>query len=132
MSKTEYIKEIWNLVFNGNNNMQINGFHFSGYENKTNPQSYSLEQKIERLEEQKRKIQQDLNKKSNNPDPKAAIGDNLANSAVNRKILEKIESQINILESRKNSSAHNDNISEINNKAKNQPDNPGKNIDILA
>ncbi len=71
--------------------------------NEKKSQSVPIEQKIKKLEELKRKIEQDLTKRSVNPDPKAAQGDNNANSAVNRRILKQIETQIDVLENRRTS-----------------------------
>lgn len=85
--------------------MQINSVNNnSAYNPGTrNHQSTSIEQKIKKLEDRKRKIEEDLATPSNNPDPKAAQGDNAANSAVNRRILQQIEQQIQTLEQRGNS-----------------------------
>jgi chaperonin cofactor prefoldin len=116
--------------------MQINGADCNSTYNPGagNPQSDSIEQKIEKLEDRKRKIQEDLATRSNNPDPKAAQGDNAANSAVNRKILEQLELQIQTLEQRrdgiqKNMSEHNpvnNSISAKNNKL------TGNHVDVFA
>lgn len=113
--------------------MQISGSYSPVNNDKSSPQSASIEQKIKLLEEQKRKIEQDLAKKSTNPDPKAAQGDNNANSAVNRKILEKIETQISTLENRKDIVKQSDSPSETsNNDITKLLQYPSKYVDIFA
>jgi restriction endonuclease S subunit len=113
--------------------MQISGSYSPVGNDKSSPQSASIEQKIKQFEEQKRKIEQDLAKRSTNPDPKAAQGDNNANSAVNKKILEKIEAQISVLENRKEIVNQNNSSSETNNNDVTKlPQYPSKYIDIFA
>jgi DNA repair exonuclease SbcCD ATPase subunit len=67
-------------------------------------QSVSIDQKIEKLEKLKQKIEQDLQKRSTNPDPEAARGDDAANSAVNQRILQQLEKQIQTLEQQRGGS----------------------------
>ncbi|HEX2955649.1 MAG TPA: hypothetical protein VHO70_02385 [Chitinispirillaceae bacterium] len=100
-----------------------------------NSQSVSIEQKIEKLENIKRKIQEDLTKRSTNPDPKAAQGDNAANSSVNRKILQQLEQQIQTLEQRRDCSKNvgsSDNNLKGNATSGIRSDYTGNNVDLLA
>lgn len=112
--------------------MEISGFTPKNYTDQSSSQSFSIEEQIRKLEDQKRKIQQDLAKKSNNPDPKAAIGDNIANSSVNQKILEKIEAKIKNLEARKSSSSDNINTNDNKITQSNSSQHSGHLIDIMA
>lgn len=63
----------------------------------------SIDDQIDKLKAKKRKIEQDLKKSSTNPDPLAARGENNANRQVNKRILDQIEKQLQVLESRKRS-----------------------------
>jgi hypothetical protein len=100
-----------------------------------NPQSVSIEQRIEKLTNRKRKIEEDLAKRSTNPDPKAAQGDNIANSAVNRKILQQLEQQIQTLAQQrnylKNESAPGNKLT-TNAISRNKNNSTGNNIDLFA
>lgn len=112
--------------------MQISCSNHFNYADKTDTKCVSIEDQIRKLEELKRKIEQDLQKKSTNPDPLAAIGDNNANSIVNQRILEKIETKLKSLETRKESISNSENDSAIKNKKINSPLYEGNHIDILA
>lgn len=110
--------------------MQISGV-FPLHQNEKSSQSIPIEQKIKKLEGLKKKIEQDLAKRSVNPDPKAAQGDNNANSAVNKRILKQIETQIDVLENRKTSVGQDTMSPDITKGAK-SVDCTGRHIDIFA
>jgi hypothetical protein len=69
------------------------------------PKTASIDQRIEKLKERQREIKEDLAKRSTNPDPKAAQGENNANAAVNQRILQQLENQIRMLEQQRDNSS---------------------------
>lgn len=92
---------------------------------------FSIEDQLKKLEEQKRKIEKDLQHHSTNPDPLAARGDDDANREVNKKILQQIEQRIRVLEDRR--TQHEQNIKQSQESSGRQRSNPMNHlIDIYA
>ncbi len=64
-------------------------------------QSSSIDAEIKELQRQKQKLQNDMQKKSTNPDPKAAKAENDANRDANQKLIQDLDRKIKELQVQK-------------------------------
>ena len=104
------------------------GSSFSGH----SFSSKSIDEQIDKLKAKKHQIEQDLKKSGNNAAPVAARGKNDANRQVNKKRLEQIEQQIQILVNRKKSDESAVNLLHDSANTAYLPKDLGKYLDIRA